>query len=290
MDVLTKSVNIYTVPRTDHLAVHLSISFDAISKGNSYWKFNNEWLKNHEFSQNLSILIDECVNKYGELLSSAELWCLCKNKIRTFSIEFASRHKQSTNNNISEVECKLQNAYIDTVKHPADDDLKSVYNKLKFENEVLNEHYLKGLQIRSKAKWVEDGEKSTKFFLNLEKNNISRKSVTILNDSHGISITDQDKILDEEVNYFSSLYKSQNNTSQTDLHEFFDNVDIPKLTDDEKLLCNGELTKSECIDAINGMARNKSPGYDGITVEFYCKYWPKVGQLDDAFEASQRGV
>ena len=27
------------------------------------------------------------------------------------------------------------------------------------------------------------------------------------------------------------------------------------------------------------MARNKSPGYDGITAEFYRKYWHKVGQL-----------
>jgi hypothetical protein len=54
------------------------------------------------------------------------------------------------------------------------------------------------------------------------------------------------------------------------------------------VLCNGELlTSSECIDALNGMARNKSPGYDGITAEFYCKYWPKVGQLViDAFNES----
>ena len=30
---------------------------------------------------------------------------------------------------------------------------------------------------------------------------------------------------------------------------------------------------------LNGMARNKSPGYDGITAGFYRKYWHKVGQL-----------
>ena len=98
---------------------------------------------------------------------------------------------------------------------------------------------MKGIQIRSKTKWVEEDEKSTKYFLNLEKCNSYRKAVTVLTDDNGTCIIDQDRILEEEINYFSSLYKSQNNPSRADLDEFFNDVDIPKLNDDEQILCIG---------------------------------------------------
>lgn len=108
MDVATKTVDILTVPRSDHLAVHMCLSFDTSTRGNSYWKFNNEWLKNDDYSTNLLTMIDECINIYGDMLSCADLWSLCKNKIRTFSIDFASRcrvNKKSKLSNI-EVNCK----------------------------------------------------------------------------------------------------------------------------------------------------------------------------------------
>jgi hypothetical protein len=35
--------------------------------------------------------------------------------------------------------------------------------------------------FRSKAKWVEEGEKNSKYFLNLEKNNYLNKMITTLN-------------------------------------------------------------------------------------------------------------
>ena len=34
----------------------------------------------------------------------------------------------------------------------------------------------KGIKVRSKCQWYEQGEKSTKFFLNLEKTNENKKS------------------------------------------------------------------------------------------------------------------
>ena len=43
--------------------------------------------------------------------------------------------------------------------------------------------------------------------------------------------------------------------------------------------CEGEFTISECQSAINKMKKNKSPGLDGISVEFYQKFWPLIGNL-----------
>ena len=39
-------------------------------------------------------------------------------------------------------------------------------------------------------------------------------------------------------------------------------------------LCDGPLDPDECFVAFNGMARGKSPGSDGLPMEFYVKFWP----------------
>jgi hypothetical protein len=40
--------------------------------------------------------------------------------------------------------------------------------------------------------------------------------------------------------------------------------------------CDGKLTIAECTSAINMMKLNKSPGFDGLTVEFYLTFWDNI--------------
>ena len=42
-------------------------------------------------------------------------------------------------------------------------------------------------------------------------------------------------------------------------------------------LCEGHLTVAECLTALQGMARRKAPGLDGLPMEFYVKFWPVLG-------------
>jgi len=53
--------------------------------------------------------------------------------------------------------------------------------------------------------------------------------------------------------------------------------------------CEGLFTIEECFNAINNMKRNKSPGLDGISIEFYEKFWPIIGKLIvEVFNESHR--
>jgi hypothetical protein len=38
-------------------------------------------------------------------------------------------------------------------------------------------------------------------------------------------------------------------------------------------VCDGQLSVKECTEAIFKMKLNKSPGIDGLTVEFYKTFW-----------------
>jgi hypothetical protein len=49
-----------------------------------------------------------------------------------------------------------------------------------------------------------------------------------------------------------------------------DNPFLTKLTEDEMLGMEGELTLPECLNVLKNMSNGKSPGFDGFTSEF-CK-------------------
>ena len=43
--------------------------------------------------------------------------------------------------------------------------------------------------------------------------------------------------------------------------------------------CEGLVSYAECLQSLNKMKKNKSPGMDGITTEFYQAFWPLLGNL-----------
>ena len=53
----------------------------------------------------------------------------------------------------------------------------------------------------------QEGEKSTSYFLSLQKRALSDKLIVSLKDNSGVFITDQHYIIDELVNYYTDMFK-----------------------------------------------------------------------------------
>ena len=60
---------------------------------------------------------------------------------------------------------------------------------------------------------------------------------------------------------------------------FFNNPALTELNEDEKNGCEGLLSHNSCFKIICQMKNNKSPGSDGLTVEFYKTFCSSVGDL-----------
>ena len=58
-----------------------------------------------------------------------------------------------------------------------------------------------------------------------------------------------------------------------------DLIEIPSLVKEKKNVCEGKLGYGECYNALQTFQKNKSPGNDGLTVEFYLAFWPVFGSL-----------
>jgi len=96
-------------------------------------------------------------------------------------------------------------------------------------------------------------------------------------------LTKSDNILDYTRNYYSELYSCDQTTIDDD--EFF-NFGRNKLNANENEILSGHISETECDEAIRNMKNNKSPGSDGISVEFYklfCKDIKEFYNLDKLF-------
>ena len=65
------------------------------------------------------------------------------------------------------------------------------YDNLKAELQQIYEAKAKGAILRSKVRWVEQGEKSTKYFFNLEKRNFNRKVITEIRREDGKTLLEE---------------------------------------------------------------------------------------------------
>ena len=62
-----------------------------------------------------------------------------------------------------------------------------------------------------------------------------------------------------------------------DIDKYLDGIDIPKISEQNKTLCDSVITLQEVQKAINSLANNKTTGPDGIPSEFYKTFWTELG-------------
>ena len=77
--------------------------------------------------------------------------------------------------------------------------------------------------FRAKCRWIENGERPTKYFFNLEKSNYNKKTISELRLQED-SITRNETVIPEQTeNYYSNLYTSDLTflTSRTCLYLIF---------------------------------------------------------------------
>jgi hypothetical protein len=115
--------------------------------------------------------------------------------------------------------------------------------------------------------------------LGLEKTRQTKKATNELYDKISKSTTDQNEIMEIEVDFYKQLYKSTNPDNEK-LKKYIENTKVHnKLRNNESEKCEGEITMEECTNAIFKMKLNKAPGLDGLSVEFYRKFWNNLKKL-----------
>ena len=127
--------------------------------------------------------------------------------------------------------------------------------------------------MRSRATFIEEGEKPTSFFFRLERIRDQKHTVTSILNKEGKDVRTQKEIEQAHVDIYSQLYADSgiNHTAQHSLLEDIPRVLLPVDSD----CCEGAIALHEASKAVKDLRLNKVPGPDGLTVEFYRCFRPK---------------
>ena len=94
----------------------------------------------------------------------------------------------------------------------------------------LRKKKLQGHVIRSRAQWVEEGEKSTKYFCNLESRKFLNKTIKKVELGNGKIIYNQSEIPEHVRLFYEELYcKNEADLTQKDLEDLLDKSNVSKL-------------------------------------------------------------
>lgn len=269
---------ITTAPVPDHKAVITTIKYTDRPRGKGYWKLNNSLLEDQTFLENIELIFKATVEEYNDVACKRDIWDLCKIRFKEYSIRFSINKNRQFQDQLKSIERTI-NDLDKAIQNDSDNaQIKQTRKTLKTEYDNMCESRAKGAQIRSRAKWVEDGERSTAYFLKLENHRQSYSRITGLKKDKGETVTSEKEILKEACHFYKTLYDSNKNSSLEDINAYLNTVDIDsKLDNTSQTICEGLVTEEEATSVIEKLPKNKAPGLDGLTYEFYNKLWAVLG-------------
>ena len=128
---------------------------NTLKRGKGLWKFNNDLLTDTEYVNQMKELIKN-IRETINWENKNTLWDYVKCEIRSQTIVYSSKKAQS----LREYESQLSKKLSTLEQHAlADHTTYNQYIAVKHEWKKLNPKSCKGSILRSKVKWVEEGEK-----------------------------------------------------------------------------------------------------------------------------------
>lgn len=178
-------------------------------------------------------------------------WEFFKFKVREISIQFGKER----NKYLREQEVKLIKELDDYSKRtPMLDSDKTAFINLKSKLDECSSRRARGAFIRSKAKWIEDGERNTAYFCGLEKRRQERNLINTLM-INNVECMEPKVIAEEVYKFYKELYTPSSSDKDTALLENIKH-NIPTISEDFKNLCNADIEMFELEAAVKQLPLN----------------------------------
>ena len=112
-------------------------------------------------------------------------------------------------------------------------------------------------------------------FLHLEDDMQGLIDISTIRNNLG-EIHSGEKVLDVLRDFYVNLYQCQDEKTEEEINIFLQGIDFPKLWNP---VLKDRITVDKIIKAIMKLKPGKSPGSDGLTAAFYCRFAHKLGLL-----------
>ena len=261
--------------KTDHSMIRMKFRITSNKRGPGYWKLNCSLLAEEQYVEKIRKIIQE-TQENNPNTDPPLLWDTVKCRVRGETIAYASKNKREHGEKIKKLEKKLQMLQENLLSNQYE--IEDVKTELTAEIEKKTQYAI----FRTRMKYYDEGEKASKYFLNLQKRNFNKKVVNKLS-INGSLVTNPSEILKEQVKFYEQLYTSNLGKETEDIvvkESFFNESErVAKLTEIDRKSCEGLITAAELRECLKTFSRNKTPGMDGFPFEFYLTFWDVIESL-----------
>nr|XP_009804761.1 PREDICTED: uncharacterized protein LOC104249929 [Nicotiana sylvestris] len=246
---------------SDHVPV--SLQCGSWEQTKSYFKFDNWWLSTEGFVD----MIREWWSSF-EFSGKPDYILACKLKALKGKLKEWSRSSQG-NLALQKTNLLSQIAAFDSIQDiralTEDESVKKTSLLMEYEEHIKNEEI--AWRQRSRALWLKEGDRNTKFF-HITANAHKRSNNIDQLVTHGETIEEPDGIKSEIIDFYKRLYTEAEGWRPA---INFDNCLV--ISEEEKEFLQGSFEEQEVLDCLKICAVDKAPGPDGYIMGFFVKCW-----------------
>ena len=234
--------------------------------GKGLWKCNTKILRKKQNLNEIMVMWNQHRKEKHSYENLMAWWETGKTLIKNKCIEISKINIKRMNQYRFDL-MKLLNKEIKCTDKESAKRVKDLKQKLK----EFEDNEIEGAVIRSRVQWQAEGEKCTRFFFNLERQNGDEKQITEMKNVSGIVLTKKEEILQYTHEYFKQAF-TETGTNKSSQNNLLNSI-TKRLTNEQRSNQAGPFKVCELEYVKKGMKLNKSPGNDGITFEFYKQCW-----------------
>ena len=272
--------SIASIGHSDHRIVISNVEFNSFERGKGTFKMNSSLFDNHKFISSIKNLIKKNIEDLKDLNPILK-WEAIKVMIREQTQFYGKFNKFKNKEEVRELKCELLTLENQLSIDITDLDKQNKVEIVKKKLEIKTLEEATAAKIRSKVKWIEEGEKCSRYFLALEKHRGVNNTVFKINDENGNIKKQGPDIVKVFAKHFSRVYKNalDNNYINNKLDNFLSHVELKKLSNFEKDEMENNITINEMLIAINSLNQKASPGIDGFSLDFYKIFFDDIKDL-----------
>ena len=267
-----EATNFESTSLSDHKIIKLRIGCQ-IERGPGSWVFNNSLLRDMHFVERMRHELRAAEQIKHTFHSVRDFWDFLKMNIQSVAFMYANDKAKNQRLEKIMVEKEVERLERTPFKLLTDFSIAKL-GELKNKLADFEMAKLEGLKLRAKLPTYEFGEPTIAFLAKLEKKSGERNNIYALKDNNGMLKEGTENLLQVVHDFYRNLYtrEDENVVEQT---QFLNRVNS-EITREEHIDLEKDLLSDELLSALKDLKKNKSPGFDGITVEFYIFFWMEI--------------
>lgn len=260
----------------DHDAATCILKYNDVERGKGYWKMNAGVLNQPSYRRDIVHLINDLFGNCPDH-DLAKRWDVFKGRVRTFTMNLCSAQQLLRGAQLRHAEKDHADALQAWTADPTDVSSARL-SRATAELDALNQRVYAAAALRSRAKYLVEGERPTKFFCALERQRQREQSICEL--EHPVTkevATAPADLCAAAAAFYEKLYTPEATSDAAATEQLLQH--LPSLSEDQAARCDSPFTLAELKLALDHSPSDKTPGLDGIPVEFYKTFWPVIGPI-----------